>query len=404
MNMLKLALSSALITALSATHTLANISDDSVNIGVLTDMSGAYSASNGPGSLEAAKMAIEDFGHTVAGKPITLVSGDDQLKADIGSAIARKWLDIDNVDMITGPAATSVTLAVKELVENKDRLLLVTGSASSSITNEHCSPNMVHWVYDTYALANGTARAMMNEGLDSWYFLTADYVFGTNLQDDVAKVVNDMGGNVVGAVRHPLQTNDFSSFILQAQSSNAKVIALANAGTDTINAIKAAHEFGLTSSGYSIASLLTTLDVVKGLGTETAEGLYFTTGFYWDRTPESRAWSEKFFKRMGAMPTMIQAGVYSAVTHYLNAVEATGSDDRTTVVAWMQENPVNDFFATNGIIRKDGRMVYDMYLAKVKSPKDSTGEWDLYDILQTIPGNEAYRSLADSQCRLITKQ
>ena len=391
-----------LLAASTSTPILAAISDDAVKIGVLTDMSGPYRASNGPGSVEAAMMAIEDAGNEVAGKPVTLVSADDQNKADIGAARARQWFDVGGVDMVTGLTATSVTLAVKNIAEDKDRLLLVTGSASSSITNEHCSPNLVHWVYDTHALASGTAVALMEQGLDSWYFLTADYTFGTNLQADVAAVVKARGGDVLGAVRHPLSTNDFSSFILQAQGSNAKVIALANAGTDTINAIKAANEFGLVDSGFNMAGLLTTLDVIKGLGTETAKGLYFTTGFYWDRTPETRDWSQRFYERFGAMPTMIQAGVYSAVSHYLKAVEATGSDDRATVLAQMRKTPVRDFFAKNGQIREDGRMVYDMYLARVKAPEDSKGEWDLNEIIRTIPGDQAYRPLSESQCSLIT--
>lgn len=403
MKMLKKLMCSAVVSAMAAsTAAQADISDNEVRIGYLADMSGTYSALAGPGGLEAAKMAIEDFGGKVNGKKITIVSADDQNKPDIGANKVRQWIDVNNVDMVAGMVSSAVTIAVNKVVEAKDKVSLVSGSASSSITNQYCTANSVHYVYDTYALAHGTGEAVVKEGGDSWFFLTADYAFGHTMEADVTEVVKESGGKIVGGVRHPLATNDFSSFILQAQASGAKIVGLANAGADTTNSLKTAKEFGVVQSGQKIAGLLIFLNDVHSLGLETTQGLQLTTGYYWDRTPETRAWSNRYFERTGKMPTMVQAGIYSSLMHYFNAVKATNSDSATDVMAQMRETPINDFFAQNGRIREDGRMIHDMYLAEVKKPSESTGEWDLYKILRTIPAEKAFRPLAESQCKLVS--
>ncbi len=402
MKMLKKLMCSAIVSAMAAsTAAQADISDNEVRIGYLADMSGTYSALAGPGGLEAAKMAIEDFGGKVNGKKITIVSADDQNKPDIGANKVRQWIDVNNVDMVAGMVSSAVTIAVNKVVEAKDKVSLVSGSASSSITNQFCTPNSVHYVYDTYALAHGTGEAVVREGGDSWFFLTADYAFGHAMEADVTEVVKESGGKIVGGVRHPLATNDFSSFILQAQASGAKIVGLANAGADTTNSLKTAKEFGVVQAGQKIAGLLIFLNDVHSLGLETTQGLQLTTGFYWDRTPETRAWSKRYFDRTGKMPTMVQAGIYSSVNHYLNAVKAANSDASSAVMSQMKKTPINDFFATNGQIREDGRMIHDMYLAEVKKPSESTGEWDLYKILRTIPADKAFRPLAESKCKLV---
>lgn len=377
------------------------ISDDEIRIGYIADMSGTYSPLAGPNGLIAAEMAIADFGGKVKGKKITIVAADDQNKPDIGANKVREWIDTNNIDLVAGMVSSAVTIAVNKVVEAKDKLSIVSGSASSSITNQYCTANSVHYVYDTYALAHGTGEAVVKEGGDSWFFLTADYAFGHAMEADVTAVVNQSGGKIVGGVRHPLATSDFSSFILQAQSSGAKIVGLANAGADTINALKTAKEFGVVASGQKIAGLLVFLHDVKSLGLETTQGLQLTTGFYWDRTPETRAWSKQFYAKTGSMPTMVHAGIYSSTMHYLKAVEASGTDDAKTVLAQMKKTPINDFFATNGTIRDDGRMVHDMYLAEVKKPSESTGEWDLFKILRTIPAEKAFRPLSESQCKLV---
>ena len=387
--------------AISAGAQAADISDNEIRIGYIADMSGTYSPLAGPNGLTAAKMAIADFGGKVKGKKITIVAADDQNKPDIGANKVREWIDTDNIDLVAGMVSSAVTIAVNKVVESKDKLSIVSGSASSSITNQYCTPNSVHYVYDTYALAHGTGEAVVKEGGDSWFFLTADYAFGHAMEGDVAAVVKGSGGKVVGGVRHPLATSDFSSFILQAQSSGAKIVGLANAGADTINALKTAKEFGVVASGQKLAGLLVFLHDVKSLGLETTQGLQLTTGFYWDRTPETRAWSKRFYEETGTMPTMVHAGIYSSTMHYLKAVEKTGTDDAQTVLAEMKTTPVNDFFASNGRIRDDGRMVHDMYLAEVKKPSESTSEWDLFKILRTIPADQAFRPLSESKCRLV---
>jgi branched-chain amino acid transport system substrate-binding protein len=381
----------------------AEISGNAVKIGVMNDQSGLYADLAGQGSVEAARMAVEDMGGSVGGAAIEVLSADHQNKPDVGSNVVRQWIDVEDVDVIVDVPTSSVALAVNEIVKEEDRVFLVSGAASTQLTGEACSLNTIHWTYDTYALAVGTGRAMVEEGGDSWFFITADYAFGHQLEEDTSTEVQEQGGEVLGSVRHPLSTADFSSYLLQAQGSGAKVIGLANAGSDTTNAIKQAHEFGITQAGQQLASLLLFLTDVNALGLEVAQGLVLTTGFYWDMDDETRAWSERFNERVGQMPTMVQAGVYSAVSHYLRAIEAAGSDDAKTVVEQMKATPVNDFFAKNGTIRADGRMVHDMYLARVKSPDESQGQWDYYEILRTIPGDQAFLPLEESTCPLVSQ-
>jgi branched-chain amino acid transport system substrate-binding protein len=381
----------------------AQISGEAVRIGVMNDQSGLYADLAGQGSVEAARMAVEDFGGSVNGAPIEVLSADHQNKPDVGSNIVRQWIDVDDVDVIVDVPTSSVALAVTEIVKEKDRVFLVSGAATTQLTGEACSPNTIHWTYDTYALAVGTGRAMVQEGGDSWFFITADYAFGHQLEEDTSNVVREEGGEVLGAVRHPLSSADFSSYLLQAQGSGAKVIGLANAGTDTTNSIKQANEFGITQAGQQLAGLLLFITDVDALGLDVAQNLVLTTGFYWDMNDETRAWSERFNERVGQMPTMIQAGVYSAVTHYLNAIQETGSDQAKAVVDQMKATPVNDFFAKDGQIRDDGRMVHEMYLARVKTPEESTGKWDYYEILRTIPGDQAFLPIEESTCELVTQ-
>ncbi|HET6518239.1 MAG TPA: ABC transporter substrate-binding protein [Geminicoccaceae bacterium] len=378
------------------------ISGNVVKIGVLNDQSGLYADLAGQGSVEAARMAVEDHGGSVAGAPVEIVSADHQNKPDVGSNVVREWLDVDEVDVVVDVPTSSVALAVNEVVREKDRVFLVSGAATTRLTNEDCSPNTIHWAYDTYALAVGTGKAVVEEGGDSWFFITADYAFGHSLEQDTANVVRASGGQVLGAVRHPLSTADFSSYLLQAQGSGAKVIGLANAGTDTTNAIKQANEFGITQAGQQLASLLMFISDVHSLGLDVAQNLLLTTGFYWDMDDDTRAFAERFHERAGQMPTMVQAGVYSAVAHYLKAIEAAGTDAADAVVAKMKETPVDDFFAKGGEIRDDGRMVHDMYLARVKSPDESTREWDYFEIVRTIPGDQAFLPLSESKCPLVS--
>ncbi|WP_081137169.1 ABC transporter substrate-binding protein [Halomonas sp. BC2] len=391
----------AATASMMASAAQAEISDGEVRIGYLADMSGTYRDLAGPGGQTAMEMAVTDFGGSVNGAPIVIFSADDRNSADVGANTVREWIDQRNVDMVGGLVASSVTIAVTRVLEENNGLGIVSGSAASSITNEHCTPNHIHWVYDTYPLANGTARAVVEQGGDTWFMLTADYAFGHALEGDVTRVVAVNGGEVVGGVRHPFPTSDFSSYILQAQGSGAKIVGLANAGADTVNAITTASQFGLTQSGQQLAGLLIFLNDVHALGLEATQGLLLTTGWYWDMDDESREWSERYYEQVGRMPTMVQAGIYSSTMHYLKAVEAAGTDDPETVRAQMAEMPVEDFFARNGRIREDGRMIHDMYLAQVKTPEESTGEWDLYEILSTMPAEEAYRPLSESQCSLV---
>lgn len=388
-------------TAAMATAAQAEISDGAVRIGYLADMSGTYRDLAGPGGLEALRMAVEDFGGSVNGAPIEVFSADDRNSADVGANTVREWVDQRNVDLVAGMVASSVTIAVTNVLQANDKLGIVSGSAASSITNEHCSPNHIHWVYDTYPLANGTAKAVVEQGGDTWFMLTADYAFGHALEADVERVVTENGGTIVGKIRHPFPTDDFSSYILQAQGSGAKIIGLANAGADTVNAINTASQFGVVEAGQQLAGLLVFLNDVHAMGLDATQGLLLTTGWYWDMDDEAREWSERYYDRVGRMPTMVQAGVYSSTMHYLKAVEATGTDDTQTVREHMMSQEINDFFARNGRLREDGRMVHDMYLAQVKSPAESEHEWDLYEILATIPAEEAYRPLSESQCKLV---
>jgi branched-chain amino acid transport system substrate-binding protein len=379
------------------------VSDGVVKLGVLTDLSGLYSDLSGSGAVLATQMAIDDF--KAQAKPnfkVEMISADHQNKGDISANKAREWFDTAQVDVIVDLVTTSTALAVMKVANEKKRVTLVSGAASTPITNEECNDTNVHWTYDTYSLANGTGRAVVKQGGDSWYFLTADYKFGHSLEGDTSKVVKESGGKVLGAVRHPFPGTDFSSFLLQAQSSGAKVIGLANAGTDTTNSIKQAAEFGITPK-QTLAGLLVFISDVHALGLKATQGMYLTTGFYWDLNDETRAWSKRFFEKHKRMPTMVQAGDYSAVMHYLKAVQAAGTDDAAAVMKKMKETPVKDFFAKNGKIREDGRMVHDMYLAQVKKPEESKYPWDYYHIRQTIPGDQAFLPLSESKCPLVKK-
>lgn len=399
---MRLAALAGLVAALAVSAAAqAQISGDVVKIGVMNDMSGLYADITGPGSAEAARLAIADFGGTVNGKKIELITADHQNKPDIGGAIARQWYDSDGVDVIVDVPTSSVALAVQDLARSKQKAFLISGAAASDLTGKACGPTTVHWTYDTIALANGTGSAVVKAGGDTWFFLTADYAFGHALERDTANVVKNSGGKVLGQVRHPLNTSDFSSYLLQAQASKAKVIGLANAGGDTINSIKQAAEFGIVAGGQKLAGLLVFITDVHSLGLKTANGLQLTEAFYWDQNDQTRAWSKRFFEKMNRQPSMVQAGVYGAVTHYLNAVKATGSDEGVTVVKKMKETPVNDFMTKNGKIREDGRLVRDMYLFEVKKPEESKGAWDYYKQIGTIPGEEAFKRPGGNECPLV---
>src|SRR5215468_10440225 len=399
---MKAAFATTLVALLAfGASTSAEISGDVVKIGVLNDMSSLYADISGPGSAEAARMAIADFGGTVNGKKIELISADHQNKPDIGSAIATQWFDNDGVDVIVDVPTSSVALAVQEVARNKGKVFLISGAASSDLTGKACSPTSVHWTYDTVALANGTGSAVVKAGGDTWFFLTADYAFGHALERDTSRVVEANGGKVLGKVRAPLNTPDFSSFLLQAQASKAKIIGLANAGGDTINSIKQAGEFGVVEGGQKLAGLLVFVDDIHSLGLPAAHGLQLTESFYWDQTEATRAWSKRFFDKIKRQPSMIQAGVYGAVTHYLNAVKATGSDDGLTVVNQMKATPINDFMTKNGKIREDGTLMRDMYLFEVKAPSESKYPWDYYKQIAVIPGEEAFKLPGPNQCPLV---
>ncbi len=401
--MKKRALVMAAALAWSGASFAQEVSDDVVKIAVLTDMSGTYSDLSGQGGVVAAEMAIADFGGKVLGKKIELISADHQNKADVAATKAREWFDAEKVDMIAGLVTSSVALAVQEVGKQKNRMTIVSGAGSSRITGEDCAPTGLHWTYDTYALAVGTGNAVVKEGGDTWFFLTADYAFGQSLENDVSNVVKAKGGKVLGSVRHPFPASDFSSYLLQAQASGAKVIGLANAGNDTMNAIKQANEFGIIDAGQQMAGLLVFITDVHSLGLETAKGLLLTTGFYWDFDDQNREWSKRFFEKHKAMPTMVHAGVYSSVLHYLKGIEKAGTDAADKVVVEMRNMPVDDFFGRGGKLREDGRMVHDMYLAEVKKPADSKSDWDYYNIKQVIPGDEAYRPMDKGGCPLVKK-
>ena len=392
----------AALAAIIASPALAQISDDAVKIGVIVDMSGVYSANGGMGAVRAVEMAVKDFGGKVRGKPIQVLSADYQNKVDVASSKARQWYDVDKVDLIIESTDSAASIAMQKVALEKKKPIIFAGSATTALTNKECSPYGIHWVYDTYALATGTGRAVMQEGGNTWYFVTADYAFGHSLERDTTAVVNEMGGKVIGTARHPLNASDFASFLLQAQASKAKVVGLANAGKDTQNSVRQAAEFGITKN-QTLATLLVFDTDIKGLGLPAAQGMLFTTGFYWDLTPETREFGKRFYDIHKGMPTMIHAGAYSAAMHYLKAIDAKASDDADTVLKQMRDTPVNDFFAKDGKIRADGRMVHDMYLAEVKKPSESKSEWDMIKIKRTIPGEEAFQPLSASTCPLVKR-
>lgn len=371
-----------------------------VKIGILNDQSGVYADYGGKWSVEAARMAIEDFGGSVLGQKVDLVTADHQNKPDLAVSIARKWYDVDGVDMITELTTSSVALAVQDLTKQMKKIDIVIGAATSRISGDACSPYGFHWSFDTRSLAVGTGGALTEQGGNTWFFLTADYAFGYSLEEDTSAIVKAKGGKVLGSVRHPLNSSDFSSFLLQAQSSKAKVIGLANAGLDTINSIKQASEFGIVAGGQKMAGLLMTLAEVHGLGLQAAQGLVLTESYYWDRDDRSRAFAERYFKRTGRMPSMIQAGTYSATLQYLKAVKAANSKDSEVVAKKLREMPVDDDVFNGGKVLANGRMVHDVYLFEVKKPAESKRPWDYYKLLATVPGDQAYPSAAESGCPL----
>ncbi len=379
------------------------VSDGVVKIGMIEDMSSIYADITGIGAVTAAKMAVEDFGGTVLGKPIEVVSADHQNKPDIAAATAREWFDTQHVDALMDVAASATALAAVEVAKTKNKIVVLNGPGAARITNEACTPVSVHYTYDNYALAHGTGAAMVKAGYDTWFFIAADYAFGHDLEQVTAAVVKANGGQVLGDTRVPINTSDFSSALLQAQSSKAKVVGLANAGADTTNSIKQAAEFGIVRGGQKMAGLLVFINDVNTLGLEAAQGMLLTTAFYWDRDAESRAFAQRYFQRMNRMPNMTQAGIYSATTHYLKAVQAAGTDEAQAVMEKMRATPINDFFVKNGSIRDDGRMVHDMYLYEVKKPAESKGAWDYYKLVATIPADLAFRPLAESKCPLVKK-
>jgi len=394
----------AAIVAVSALPAHAQISDNVIKIGVLNDQSSLYADLAGQGSVVAARMAVEDFGADKKGMKVEIVSADHQNKPDVGSSITRQWIDVDKVDVIVDVPNSGVALAVNQIVRDKGKAFLVSGAATADLTGKACSPNTIHWTYDTWALANGTGNAIVKTGGDTWFFLTADYAFGHALERDTEAVVTKAGGKVIGKVRHPLNTQDFSSFLLQAQASKAKIIGLANAGGDTTNAIKQAAEFGIVRGGQNLAGLLVFITDVHALGLDKAQGLILTETFYWDSNDRTRAFAKRFAERNRQIyPTMVHAGVYSSVLHYLKAVEALKSDDGTRVIAKMKEMPTDDPLFGKGSIRVDGRKIHPAYLFEVKKPSESKGAWDYYKLRSTIPADQAFRPLDQGDCPLVKK-
>ena len=377
----------------------AQTSGDVVRIGFITDMSGVYADVDGPPGADAIKMAIADFGGSVNGKKIEFISADHQNKADIAASKAREWFDQLGLDMLVGGSNSATALAMAKVAAEKKKPFIAIGPGTSRLTNEECTPYTVHYAYDTVALARGTSTALVKQGYKDWFFLTADYVFGQSLEKDASDVIKSSGGKVVGAVRHPLATSDFSSFLLQAQTSKAQVLGLANAGGDTVNSIKAAAEFGILKN-MKMAGLLVFVNDIHALGLGVTQGMYLTDGWYWDQNDETRAWTKRFMARNKKAPSMVHAADYSATTFYLNAVKAAGTDDGDKVMAKMKSTKVNDFFAKNGVVRPDGRMVHDMFLMQVKSPSESKGEWDYYKQVAVIPGEQAFVTKAETKCAL----
>ena len=393
-----------LIVALLASTSFASaqqLSDGVVRIGVLNDQTGTYADFGGLTSVEAARMAAEDFSAEAKGIEVEIISADHQNKADIAAGLARRWFDVDKVDAIADLTNSAVAIAVNTIGKEKGKVTLMTGPATTRLTNEDCSPTGFHWVFDTYSQSVGTAKSILEQGKKSWFLLTADYAFGHQMAAELTRVVEEGGGSIAGSVNHPLGSPDFSSFLLSAQSSGAEIVGLANAGTDTINAIKQAGEFGIVKGGQNLAGLVIVISDVHALGLDRAQGLLATTAFYWDRDDASREWSQRFQERTGRMPGMVQAGTYSSVLHYLRAVEAAGTDDGPTVAARMKEMPVDDFFAPGGTVRADGRLVKEMYLVEVKAPAESTGPWDYYKVLRTIAPEDTVQPLEKSACAYV---
>jgi branched-chain amino acid transport system substrate-binding protein len=389
-----------LLQALAATA-FAQVSDNVVKIGVLNDATGPYADLSGPGSVLAVRMAVEDFGGKVNGQPIEVVSANHQNKTDIGAGIAREWFDTGKVDIIVDISNSGVALAVQQLAREKNKVAIAAAVGTVDFTGKSCAPTTMSWLYDSYALANSSLVAAVKSGLDTWYFIVVDYAFGISMQADATRAVTTAGGKVLGSVRHPLNSSDYSSYLLQAQASGAKAVLFANGGADLINGLKQAKEFGLAARGQKMVTPLMFLTDVHTLGLETAQGLRFATSFYWDRTDETRQWARRFFERHKAMPTMVHASMYSAVRHYLAAVRDAKTDEAQAVVAKMRATPVNDFYAKGGRVRVDGRLVHDMYLAEVKKPQDSKTPYDYYTIVRTIPGAEAFRPAEEGGCPLV---
>ena len=377
----------------------AQISGDTIKIGIITDMSGLYSDIDGPGGVEAMKMAVAEMGGSINGKKIEILFADHQNKADVAAGKAREWFDTQGVDLLIGGTNSGTNLAMAKVAVEKKKVFIAVGAATSALTNEQCNPYTVHWAYDTVALAKGTGNAVVKAGGKTWFFLQADYAFGAALQADTSAVVKAAGGTIVGTVKHPLSASDFSSFLLQAQASKAQILGMANAGGDTINTIKAANEFGITKT-MKLAGLLIFITDIHSLGLKTTQGMFLTDSWYWNKDAETRAWSRKFFEKMKRMPTSIQAADYSVVLNYLQAVKAIGSDDADKVLGQLRKTKVNDVFAKGGWIREDGRMVHDMYLMQVKAPDKSTEPWDYYNVVETIKGEAAWTTKAESKCAL----
>jgi branched-chain amino acid transport system substrate-binding protein len=383
----------------AATPAIAQYSGDVIRIGIITDMSSVYADIDGQGGVEAIRMAIADMGGAINGKKVEVISADHQNKPDVAATKAREWFDTQGLDMLIGGTNSGTNLAMAKVAAEKKKPFISIGAATSALTNDQCTPYTLHWAYDTTALAKGTGAAVVKQGGKSWYFLTADYAFGHQLQADTTKVVEANGGKVVGSVRAPLNASDFSSFLLQAQGSKAQILGLANAGGDTINSIKAANEFGITKT-MKLAGLLVFINDIHSLGLKTTQNMYLTDSWYWNHTPETRAWARKFFDKVKRMPSSIQAGDYSATTQYLNAVKAVGSDDAEKVLAHMKKAKFNDVFMKNGYVRADGRVIHDMYLMQVKTPEKSTEPWDYYNVVQVFKGEEAWTTKAESKCSL----
>ena len=377
--------------------------NNAVKIGVLDDMSGPYAENTGPGDVAAVKFAIADFGGSVLGKPIEMVSADFQSKVDVGVGIAKRWYDDENVDLVIGVPNSAIALALVKVAGDKNRIVMPTAAATSELTGKGCGPNSIHWIYDTYGQTKTIVNALAKQGGDTWYFITVDYAFGLAIEADATKFITAAGGKVLGSVKHPLNSTDFSSWVQQAQASKAKSLIFANGGSDIINGVKQAAEFGLIKQGMRISAPLAQFPDVHGIGLKIAQGLLVASPFYYDMTPEARAYTDRFTKEIGRPPSFIQAGTYGAVMHYLKAVKAAGTDEAKAVLAEMRKLPINDFMTKNGSVRADGQVIRDMYLMQAKTPEESKGEWDLVKMVATVPGNEAFRPLAESGCPMLAK-